>query len=151
MISVLLFAAAYVVPAGQPFACRVTGAYDADGPIYCQRDDGRRIKIRVQGVGAVEANGTCRAGQPCGIRDPKRARALTLALVQGKRLDCISHGHGLGDRTAGWCTLPDGKSLSCEIIRSGAGARWPRYDPEGLLRDCAFRRPGNHVRDQRRR
>jgi endonuclease YncB( thermonuclease family) len=136
MIGLLILAAAYVVPSGQPFACKVTGAHDADGPIYCRMDDGRRIKIRVQGVGAVEANGTCRPNQPCGIRDPKRARALTLALVVNKRLHCVSHGNALGDRTAGWCTLPSGKSLSCEIIRSGAGARWPAYDPQGLLRRC---------------
>jgi endonuclease YncB( thermonuclease family) len=136
MIGLLILAAAYVVPAGQAFTCLATRAYDADGPIYCAQADGRKVKIRLQGVGAVEADGTCRPNQPCGIRDPRRAKALTQKIVVGKRLKCVSHGGALGDRTAAWCTLPTGKSLSCEVIRSGAGARWARYDPDGLLRRC---------------
>jgi endonuclease YncB( thermonuclease family) len=137
MIGILMLAAAYVVPAGQSFTCLATGAYDADGPIYCTKAGGRKIKIRLQGVGAVEADGSCRPNQPCGIRNPKRAKALTEQLVTGKRLQCVSHGGALRDRTAAQCTLPSGRSLNCEVIRSGAGVRWAKYDPEGLLRKCA--------------
>jgi endonuclease YncB( thermonuclease family) len=139
----LLLAAALAtisIPAGQSFAGVVTRVYDADGPIDVTIAPGRRVKIRLQGVGAVEADGSIRPGQPHGILDPKEARRRTAAIAMGRRLACVSKGSAGRDRTAAWCTLPDGRDLSCAVIASDAGARWAKYDPRRRLVGCSRRR-----------
>jgi endonuclease YncB( thermonuclease family) len=127
------------IPTGQSFAGVVTRVYDADGPIDVTVAPGRRVKVRLQGVGAVEADGSIRPGQPHGILDPKEARRRTAAIAMGKRVVCVSKGSAGRDRTAAWCTLPDGRDLSCAVIVSGAGARWPKYDSQRRLVDCGRR------------
>lgn len=46
--------------------CLAIALHDVDGPIHCRSGE----KIRLQGIGALETDGTCRPGQPCVLGDP---------------------------------------------------------------------------------
>lgn len=136
-MSLILFLAAAVVPAGQTFDCTPTAVYDGDGPIWCAEGP----RIRVSGIAAREMAGTCRTNQPCPDASPERSRNQ-LAMLVGKRIGrrpeghilvegptmrCRSEGNGVGKRTTAWCVSPIGGDLSCAMVRSGAALRWDRY------------------------
>lgn len=135
--------------------CLAVAIHDVDGPIHCQTGE----KIRLQGIGATETNGTCNPNQPCIPGDPfdqrrKMARAMGAQVARedrakdGKlnlygqlwfkapiRLQCDVTGTSHKRLTA-WCRLPDGRDLSCMAITVGVAARWARYDPKGRLVRC---------------
>ncbi|PTQ12921.1 hypothetical protein CLG96_01910 [Sphingomonas oleivorans] len=126
---IALALAAIIVPAGQTFAGPVVRIHDADGPYTVATAQGV-VKVRLQGVGAIEADGTCKTNQPCGDRDPGVALRTVQRIALGKRLTCVATGRSYG-RTVAWCELPSGEPLSCAVIASGAGVRWDRYWPRG--------------------
>ncbi len=141
--------------------CLAIAIHDVDGPIHCQTGE----KIRLQGIGATETNGTCNPGQPCVPGDPfEQRRRLTKAMgaqasredrtkdgrlsLYGQlwferpvRLECEVTGRS-HNRSTAWCRLPNGRDLSCTAISIGVAARWGRYDPKGRLLNCG----GNSAR-----
>ena len=147
MILALLALAA----AGRPFGCEAVALHDVDGPIHCRSGE----KIRLQGIGATETDGSCRPGQPCVPGDPMIQRRVMAVRVLGASiaredagrfgqawfaravpLQCIATGKSHARVTA-WCSRADGADLSCEAIRAGIAARWERYDRAGRLSSCA--------------
>lgn len=136
-MSALLFLAAAIVPAGQPFKCTPTRVWDGDGPIWCVEGP----RIRLSGIAAREADGTCRDNQPCPDASATEARDALVrlvgrptgksreghVLVTGPVMRCLSDGSGGGSRTAAWCTSPIGGDLSCAMIAGGWALRWERY------------------------
>jgi len=127
-----------VVEDGTRFTCTTIAVWDGDGPVWCAEGP----KLRLSGIAAREHDETCRDGQPCPAASGRAARdALVLLLggpkglrpeghvkVAGVTLACTSEGSARGDRTAAWCTLPDGRELSCAMIATGTALRWARYD-----------------------
>lgn len=136
--------AAPVVPAGTRFQCTPVAVWDGDGPIWCAEGP----KLRLAGVAAREMDGSCRSGQPCPSATAEAARDALVRLlggptgrlehghiaVRGPALRCMSEGQGKGDRTAAWCTLPNGKDVSCQMVATGTVLRWERYDPSNRCR-----------------
>jgi len=144
-----------LVAAGQSFRCDAVALHDVDGPIHCASG----VKIRLQGIGATETDGTCRPAQPCVAGNPMAQRRVMATKVIGARiaredpglfgriwfaapvsLQCISTGQS-HQRTTAWCRRSDGGDLSCRAIAAGVAARWARYDPEHRLDRCASRLP----------
>jgi len=137
MIALLVWASVAVVPIGTAFRCTPERVYDGDGPVWCREGP----RLRLGGIAAREMDGSCRVGHPCPATDARLARDTLVTLLGGGRgtargghvvvagpvLDCVSSGGAGGTRTAAWCTLPDGRSLSCAMIASGAAAPWPRF------------------------
>lgn len=125
------------VAAGQTFTCTPTRVWDGDGPIWCAEGP----KIRLSGIAAREADGSCRSGHPCPHASADAARDALVRLIgrptgrsreghillKGRPLSCVSAGSGRGDRTAAWCRTTAGVDLSCAMLRSGYVARWDRY------------------------
>jgi endonuclease YncB( thermonuclease family) len=125
-----------IVAAGTTFTCTPTRVWDGDGPIWCAEGP----KIRLAGVAAREADGSCRPSQPCPQATAEQARdhLVTLigrprgrsaeghVLVTGEPLTCQSLGSGGGERTAAWCANGGG-DLSCRMVASGHALRWDRY------------------------
>lgn len=111
--------------------------WDGDGPIWCAEGP----HVRVAGIAAREADGTCRANQPCPTASAEAARDALVNLlggsqgtgphghitVAGPTMQCLSSGPAGGNRTAAWCTLPDGRDLSCAMLRTGTVLIWRRY------------------------
>jgi endonuclease YncB( thermonuclease family) len=141
---------ALTLAAGQPFTCKAIALHDVDGPVHCAGGQ----KIRLQGIGATETDGTCRPNQPCIPGDPMvqrrtmvtRAIGATIAREDASKygqawflrpvtLTCTPTGKS-HDRVTAWCRRPDGADLSCEAIRAGVAARWQRYDRGGRLLAC---------------
>jgi hypothetical protein len=134
--------------------CLAIALHDVDGPIRCQSGE----KIRLQGIGALETDGSCKTAQPCVPGNPFDQRR-TMARVMGARvshedmakgatpalygqlwfnpvrLECTLTGKSHNRLTA-WCKLPDGRDLSCAAISAGIAVRWVRYDPRGRLSRC---------------
>ncbi|MDK2760474.1 MAG: hypothetical protein KYX64_03850 [Sphingopyxis sp.] len=137
MILSLLFAAAFVVPAGQSFNCTPTAVWDGDGPIWCAEGP----HVRLSGIAAREMDGTCRAGHPCPSADAIAARDHLVALlgkrggvrptghisVTGPTMICLSAGGAGGTRTAAFCSSARSGDISCAMVRDGYAARWDRY------------------------
>jgi endonuclease YncB( thermonuclease family) len=140
--------------AGQSFACDAVALHDVDGPIHCRSGQ----KIRLQGIGATETDGSCRPSQPCIPGDPRAQRRAMATAVIGARiahedegrygqlwfaapvaLRCVATGWSHARITA-WCSRGDGFDLSCGAIRVGIAARWARFDSERRLVGCARRR-----------
>ena len=140
--------------AGQPFACDAVALHDVDGPIHCRSGE----KIRLQGIGATETDGSCRPGQPCIPGDPMAQRRTMATAVIGARiaredgglygqlwfaapvaLRCVATGQSHARVTA-WCRRADGADLSRGAIRAGVAARWARFDSARRLTGCAPRR-----------
>lgn len=133
-----------IVPDGQRFACTPTAVWDGDGPIWCAEGP----HIRLQGIAAREIGDHCRNGQPCPSASAITARDALVTLlggargtlatshvrVAGPRLNCRSSGAARGDRTGALCALPDGRDLSCAMVRSGTVLRWARYGGGRLCR-----------------
>ena len=130
-----------IVPSGQSFVCTPTAVWDGDGPVWCREGP----KLRLAGVAAREHDESCRGNQPCPAASGQAARDALVRLlggakgtrpeghilVAGPRLTCLSNGSAGGTRTAAWCTLPDGRNLSCAMVKTGTALRWARFDREG--------------------
>lgn len=125
------------VAAGEAFACTPTRLWDGDGPIHCAEGP----RVRLSGIAAREADGSCRRGHPCPEASAEAARD-TLAsllgrivgtapeghlLIEGPPLACTSVGSAGGKRTAAWCASPVAGDLSCAMVASGTAAKWDRY------------------------
>ena len=132
-----LVAAATLVPAGETFACTPTAVWDGDGPVWCAEGP----RLRIAGIAARESDGTCRDNQPCPPASAEAARDALVGLFGGARgtlptghvrvaaaaMACRSTGSAGGSRTAAWCTLADGRDLSCAMLRTGTVLRWDRF------------------------
>ena len=64
---------------------------------------------------------------------PRREGQLWFA--QPIRLQCEVTGKSYKRLTA-WCSLPNGRDLSCLAIKAGVAARWERYDSKGRPVGC---------------
>lgn len=136
-MSILLFLAMSIVPAGQTFDCTPTRVWDGDGPVWCAEGP----RIRLSGIAAREIDGTCRDNQPCPAAGAEEARDTLVrlvgrpkgssreghVLVDGPTMRCVSVGGGGGSRTAAWCVSPIGGDLSCAMVRGGLALRWDQY------------------------
>jgi len=139
-----------LVAAGQRFTCEAIALHDVDGPIHCESGE----KVRLQGIGATETDGSCRPNQPCVPGDPIAQRRIMATRVIGARivredtsrygqvwlaapirLDCVATGKSHARVTA-WCRRSDGSDLSCEAVRTGIAMRWARYDQDRQLTHC---------------
>lgn len=134
MFSLFLLA---TIPVGEAFACTPVAVWDGDGPIWC--DEGPRV--RLAGIAAREIDGSCTPGHPCPDAGAIEARDALVRLVgqstgtgphghvtvQGPTMRCVSAGSGGGNRTAAWCTSPQGGDVSCAMIAAGMAAKWDRY------------------------
>ena len=134
--------------------CLAVALHDVDGPIHCQSGE----KIRLQGIGALETDGSCRPNQPCVPGDPFAQRRKMASIMgarvakedieQGRpalygqlwfrhpvRLECDVTGKSHKRLTA-WCRLPAGPDLSCEAIKHRIAVRWSQYDRQRKLAAC---------------
>lgn len=126
-----------IIAAALVFACTPTAVYDGDGPIWCAEGP----HVRIAGIAAREADGTCRPNQPCPDASAEAARDALVGLLGrrtgmlrtghitliGPTMQCVSAGPAGGNRTAAWCVLADGRDLSCAMVASGTVLRWARY------------------------
>lgn len=131
-----------VVAAGLVFLCTPALVADGDGPAWCAEGP----RIRLAGIAARELDGTCRRGHPCPKVGAIAARNALVALLGGPRgevklrgatnthirvhsapMRCLSIGSAGGTRTGAFCTLLDGRNLSCAMLATGTVARWDRY------------------------
>lgn len=136
-MTVLLFLAAAIVPAGQTFECTPVRVWDGDGPIWCAEGP----HVRLSGIAAKEMGETCNANQPCPkataieardglvsiIGEAQGVSAEGHILVRGPTMRCVSVGGAGGSRTAAWCVSPKGGDVSCAMVRSGLALKWDRY------------------------
>ena len=137
MLALLLLVSVSIVPEGQTFACTPTAVWDGDGPVWCAEGP----RVRLSGIAAREADGTCNANQPCPDASQDEARDTLAALigtpggfgphghrlVKGPTMRCTSTGSAGGNRTGAWCTSPKSGDVSCAMVRSGTALRWDRY------------------------
>jgi len=136
----MIIAIAIAAAALPSFTCEVTRVHDGDGPLWCRSGQ----KIRVAGVQApdFESAAPCRrpdarrANYTCDNRAARRAQRIMSGLTLGKQLRCQPTGKSYS-RIVTRCTLPDGRSLSCAAIASGAAVRWDRYWQQYRMGDCA--------------
>ena len=131
------YSAVPVVPVGRSFTCTPTQVWDGDGPIWCAEGP----KVRISGIAAREADGTCRANQPCPHASAEAATSALVVIlggakgrtsdghirVAGPRLFCRSDGSAGGSRTAAWCSSPKTGDLSCAMLKTATVLRWARY------------------------
>jgi endonuclease YncB( thermonuclease family) len=136
-VTVALFIAAAVIPAGQSFQCTPIRVWDGDGPIWCAEGP----HVRLSGVAAREMDGSCSVGHPCPSADPINARDALVSLigrpvgqsreghilVRGPKMTCVSDGGAGGSRTAAFCISPQSGDISCAVVRSGWAAKWNKY------------------------
>lgn len=138
------------------FLCAVSLIYDAD-TLTCADATAKtsdNLRVRIAGVSALERDGSCNA-PACPSMKPEAARAAVASLI-GRSSGMIRMGGGYDHlvmarpytvlrcvpanrtkgRMAAWCTLPDGRDLSCATLRAGAAVRWERFDREGRLTRC---------------
>jgi endonuclease YncB( thermonuclease family) len=109
------------------FTCEVIRVHDGDGPLWCR--SGQRI--RIAGVQAPDFTSAepCRqhrTGYTCDDRAAERSRRIMVGLTLHRRLVCQPVDRSYS-RVVARCTLPDGRSLSCAAIASGAAVHWERY------------------------
>ena len=126
-----------VIPVNTTFTCTPTRVWDGDGPVWCAEGP----RLRLAGIAAREADGTCRTNQPCPkatAEDARRALVDLLGrpigtapqghvLVAGPILRCVSNGNAGHNRTGAWCVSPTRGDLSCAMVRTGTVLRWARY------------------------
>jgi endonuclease YncB( thermonuclease family) len=126
-----------IVSAGKHFTCTPIMLWDGDGPIHCAEGP----RVRLSGIAAREADGSCQPGHPCPGASATAARAKLASLlgrtsgtapsghllIRGPALACTSDGSAGGKRTAAWCVSPLSGDLSCAMVASGTAARWGRY------------------------
>ena len=122
---------------GAAFDCTPIKVWDGDGPIHCSEGP----RIRLSGIAAREADGSCRPDHPCPEAAAEAARDALVALlgrrlsvaatghvlVEGPALRCTSEGPAGGKRTAAWCVSPTAGDLSCAMVASGTVLKWDRY------------------------
>ena len=155
-VGVMIAAPAPALPRAQPPAepvvsCTAISVWDGDGPVACREG----WKLRLHGVAARELSGECRPGHPCPAASGIAARDALVALLGGAgrrsadghillaapvRLRCTITGGSYG-RLTGWCTLPDGRDLSCAMVASGTALRWDRHWGKHPCHDAPDRRP----------
>lgn len=126
-----------IIAAGLMFICTPTAVYDGDGPIWCEEGP----RIRVAGIAAREMDGTCSLGHPCPDASALQARDALVKLLGGPwgtlltghvqvragAMRCRSTGGAGGNRTGAFCTLVDGRDLSCSMLATGTVAPWERF------------------------
>lgn len=136
-MTVLLFFAAAIVPAGQSFECTPIRVWDGDGPIWCAEGP----HVRLAGIAAREMDGTCNDNQPCPAASAIEARDELVTvigsavgvspeghvLVTGPTMQCVSVGGAGGSRTAAWCLSPKSGDVSCAMVKRGVTLVWDRY------------------------
>ena len=146
MLSAVL-AFVVIVSAGESFTCTSVKVWDGDGPIWCAEGP----RVRLHGINAQEIGGGCNRGHPCPKAGPLAARdalvdllgpdSITkevtghIVLKGAAPLQCLSHGHAKGKRTAASCESASGLDLSCQMIRLGAAAEWPKFS-HGVYAGC---------------
>jgi endonuclease YncB( thermonuclease family) len=130
-------------PVSEKFDCTPASVHDGD-TFACA--DG--TKVRVAGINAreIEWDGSrmedagCNDGAPCPSVDAVAARDKLVALlghavrsgsfgrvyVSGPALACASNGTSY-DRIAAWCVSPASGDISCDMVKSGAAARWDHF------------------------
>lgn len=132
-----LLTAVLLVPWGQTFSCTPIRVWDGDGPVWCAEGP----HVRLSGVAAREADGSCRSNQPCPNATADQARDALVRvvgkrtgvsseghiLVAGPTMRCVSTGSAGGNRTGAWCFSPKSGDVSCAMIASGTVVRWQRY------------------------
>jgi endonuclease YncB( thermonuclease family) len=134
----LILAVAAATPTTE-FSCTVTRVHDGDGPLWCSNG----IKVRIAGVQApdFESASPCRAADPrrinyrCDNAAANRSQQIVKRLALRKTLRCETTGKSYS-RVVARCTLPDGRSLSCAVIASGAAVRWDRYWRQYRMGEC---------------
>jgi endonuclease YncB( thermonuclease family) len=109
------------------FSCAVVSITDGD-TLRCFEEgpDGRPIRVRLSGISAREADGSCSPEHPCPDASAEAAMAELSRLATGQVLGCREVGRSYG-RVAAFCRRPDGGDLSCAMVASGTAARWDRY------------------------
>lgn len=136
-MSLLLLLMAATVQAGGAFQCTPTHVWDGDGPVWCAEGP----RVRIAGIAAREADGSCKPGHPCPSADARVSRDALIRLVGrpvgfgpyghvlviGPTMTCLSTGSAGGDRTGAWCVSPKSGDVSCAMVRGGWAARWERY------------------------
>jgi endonuclease YncB( thermonuclease family) len=135
------------------FTCTPTHVWDGDGPIWCA--EGPRVRLsgiatrEIAIVSGQPRDGGCNDGHPCPTMSGPQAREVLVSLL-GDATGTGVHGHTLVkgpairceavgttySRIAAFCTLADGRDLSCAMVQAGAAFRWARYDPRGRLSRC---------------
>ena len=133
-----------------PLICLAIALHDADGPIHCAGGP----LIRLQGIGAIELDGTRRGAQPGVAGDPfdqrrRLARAIGAEILRDEpdehgslwflrpvELTCDVTGRSFR-RTTAWCRTRAGVDLSCLAIRLDVAVRWARFDRGHRLDRCA--------------
>lgn len=112
---------------GPSFQCSVASITDGD-TFRCRETDadGRQIRIRLSGVAARETDGSCSPGHPCPAASSEAATAELARLASGQVLTCEDVGRTYG-RIAAFCSLEDGRDLTCAMLASGTVERWDRY------------------------
>lgn len=144
--------------ASSSFLCEAVALHDVDGPIHCSSG----LRIRLQGIGATEMDGTCRKAQPCVPGDPVAQRRIMVTRVIGAAitredksvsgqawfakpvvLHCESVGRSY-DRVTAWCRKSGGEDLSCGAIRAGIALRWAQFDRANRLIRCAIAKTGTN-------
>jgi endonuclease YncB( thermonuclease family) len=122
---------------GQAFPCTVVKVMDGDGPVICEEEDqeGRQVQVRLRGIEARDGDGDCRIAQGCPEMSWKEGKAV-LTRIAGPRMNCVSYGP-YRDRVDAFCSTADGVDVSCELVKMGAAVRWPEFDSEGRLLNCA--------------
>jgi endonuclease YncB( thermonuclease family) len=114
-------------PDADIFTCTVASVTDGDTFRCSETDaDGRQIRIRLSGVSAREADGSCSPGHPCPAVSAEAAAAQLRHLALGQRLACEANGTSYR-RVAAFCRTADGTDLSCAMVESGTAERWDRY------------------------
>ena len=98
----------------------------------------RRSALRIAGIAAREADGSCRSNQPCPKATAIQARDALVevigsrrgvsreghVLVNGPTMMCRSKGNAGGSRTAAWCTSPKSGDVSCAMVRTRTVLSW---------------------------
>ena len=107
--------------AAEEFRGKVVGV--ADGDTITVLHDGRPEVVRLNGIDAPEK------GQAFG----ERAKQFTASLAFGKTVSVRSTERDRYGRTIGDVTLPDGRSLSQEVLRAGHAWWFRRYSTDHRL------------------
>lgn len=112
------------------FLCLVIAVTDAD-TIICSD----QTRIRIAAINSREKDGSCIPNAPCPVMRHAQAKPIVEALVLGRTIQCrkvgMSHRRVVAD-----CTLPDGRSLSCAIVATGAASWWQSYAARYRMDPC---------------
>ena len=128
-------------PAFADFSGRIVGVWDGD--TIKVTHNGKVEKIRLYGIDCPEK------AQPFGTK----AKQSTSAIVFGKDVTIMEHGHDKYTRTLAEVLLPDGMNLNQELVKQGWCWWYRQYAPgdtvlEGLERDAREGRTGLWVDPQ---